>query len=141
MAYVGSGLWRDVWEVDPRGELGRQGDYGATNSNQIMESDDENTPVAVLKVMKLEHAYDFRNYDRHRRDALVMERLSSSPYIVEIYGYCANSVLTEYVGQTLDDLIYEDDNVRDGKEKINEYEGARFWRLPEPALWRGVGQS
>lgn len=124
MAYVGSGLWRDVWEVDPRGELGRQGDYGATNSNQIMESDDENTPVAVLKVMKREHAYDFRNYDRHRRDALVMERLSSSPYIVEIYGYCANSVLTEYVGQTLDDLIYEDDNVRDGKEKINEYEGA-----------------
>ena len=54
-----------------------------------------NNKSAVLKVMKSEHQFDNRNFERHRRDALVMERLSSSHHLVSIYGYCANSVLTQ----------------------------------------------
>jgi len=85
MGYVGSGLWRQVWKVQPRFR-------------------DEN---AVLKVMKKEHDVNPRNFDRHRRDALVMERLTSSPHVVSIYGLCGNTVLTEYAGVTLDDFLYE----------------------------------
>jgi hypothetical protein len=42
--------------------------------------------------MKGEHDWDHRNLERHRRDALTMERLTSSPYIISIYGHCGNTV-------------------------------------------------
>eukprot|EP00591_Stephanopyxis_turris_P009308 CAMPEP_0195514316 /NCGR_PEP_ID=MMETSP0794_2-20130614/5746_1 /TAXON_ID=515487 /ORGANISM="Stephanopyxis turris, Strain CCMP 815" /LENGTH=341 /DNA_ID=CAMNT_0040642539 /DNA_START=299 /DNA_END=1324 /DNA_ORIENTATION=+ len=32
--------------------------------------------------------YTERNFDRVRRDMLIMERLTSSPYIMDIYGFC-----------------------------------------------------
>lgn len=82
LGYLSSGLWRSVWAVDPR--LGE--------------------PV-VIKMMKQQHDVTDRNLDRHRRDALVMERLTSSPYVVDIHGFCGNSVLTEYIGLSLEDVI------------------------------------
>jgi serine/threonine protein kinase len=39
-----------------------------------------------------------------------MERLSSSHHLVSIYGYCANTVLTEAISHTLDDVIYSREN-------------------------------
>lgn len=80
MRYIGSGLWRQVWKVE----------------NFI-----------VLKAMKSEHKYDTRNLDRHRRDALVMERLTSNKYIINTYGFCGTSVLTEYFGDTLEHYIHD----------------------------------
>lgn len=85
--YLASGLWRSVWALHPR-------------SNPKVEE-----PLAVLKVMKKRHEFDTRNLERHRRDALVMERLTASPYVVNMYAYCANSVLTEYIGSQLDDFV------------------------------------
>lgn len=81
---VGSGLWRAVWKIHP-------------NQNETM----------VIKTMRGEHDVDGRNLDRHRRDALVMERLTSQPNIVSMYGYCGNTVLTEYTPLTLDQIIYD----------------------------------
>ena len=80
--YVGSGLWRDVFKVTDT--------FGTSG---------------VLKVMKGEHDLDSRNFDRHRRDALVMERLTSSPHVVSLYGFCGNTVLTEHIGKALDLVI------------------------------------
>lgn len=77
--YVHSGLWRDVFSMKP----------------------DLHTSV-VMKLMKLEHDMDLRNLDRHRRDALTMERLTSSPNVVDIYGFCGNTVLTEQATMGLD---------------------------------------
>lgn len=34
-------------------------------------------------------------YELHRRDAVSMERLTASPYVMDIYGYCGNSAMTE----------------------------------------------
>ena len=67
--YIGEGMWRTVWKVQARGQV-----------------------AVVLKTTKGEHEVDTRNLERHRRDALTMERLTSSPYIVSIYGYCGNTV-------------------------------------------------
>ena len=39
-----------------------------------------------------------------------MERLSSSHHLVSIYGYCANTVLTQAMSHTLDDVIYAREN-------------------------------
>jgi len=99
--FVSNGLWRDVFSCDPREEV--------TSS---IEAPISPMPPAVLKVMKREHEYDQRNFQRHRRDALVMERLSSSHHLVAIYGYCANTVLTQAISHTLDDVIYARENER-----------------------------
>lgn len=37
----------------------------------------------------------FHTKELHRRDAVTMERLTSSPYVMDIYGYCGHSALTE----------------------------------------------
>lgn len=91
MGYLGSGMWRQVWKVHPR----------------IANED------AVLKIMKSEHNVDGRNFDRHRRDAIVMERMQNSSHVVSIYGFCGNTVLTEYSGLTLSDYIYSTEEYND----------------------------
>jgi serine/threonine protein kinase len=87
--YVSSGMWRNVWRI--------RADKQDVSSR---------AKFAVLKLMKMEHDVDERNVDRHRRDALTMERLTHHPNVVDIYGYCGNTVMTEYVGQTLDEILY-----------------------------------
>jgi serine/threonine protein kinase len=39
--------------------------------------------------------------EQNRIDAVAMERLTGSPYVVDIYGYCGMSVLTEFAGPPL----------------------------------------
>ena len=89
VGYLSSGLWRSVWAVNPG--LAKE--------------------LGVLKSMKREHDVDKRNLDRHRRDALVMERFTSSPNVVDIYAYCGNAVLSEYIPTTIESLV----NHRDKK--------------------------
>jgi serine/threonine protein kinase len=49
-----------------------------------------------------ESAYDYQDYEFMRMDALVSERLTSSPSIVDIYGFCGLSMMSEYL--TMGDL-------------------------------------
>lgn len=71
---IGQGYFRDVWEI------------------RLVDNDD----ILVLKTLRKERPYDERNFDRHRRDALASERLTSSKYIIDIFGSCANSGIFEY---------------------------------------------
>jgi len=52
----------------------------------------------VLKTLKYDDDRDFdhRNFDRMRRDAVVSEQVSASPYIADFYGYCGQSALVDY---------------------------------------------
>jgi len=72
---VNNGAYRDVWGIR---------DYDGQRR--------------VLKTLRYvdNRYFDQRNFDRHRRDAVASEQLSASPYIVDIYGYCSNSALTDY---------------------------------------------
>ena len=117
--FVGNGLWRDVFSCDPHQEIGRP-------YTTIMAP-------AVLKIMKSEHPYDQRNFQRHRRDALVMELLSSSHHLVPIYGYCANAVLTKAISHTLDDVIYARE-----KERVKSWSPEGGYRTkPKIESWMG----
>eukprot|EP00985_Skeletonema_marinoi_P007757 scaffold3453_cov230-Skeletonema_marinoi.AAC.9 len=124
--FVSNGLWRDVFSCDPREEV--------TSS---FESPISPMPPAVLKIMKREHEYDQRNFQRHRRDALVMERLSSSHHLVPIYGYCANTVLTQAISHTLDDVIYARENEQ--KKKWNPRNG--YQTKPPLESWMGKDEN
>jgi hypothetical protein len=68
------GYWRDVWTAreEATGEL------------------------RILKTLRYNHSFTTVNYERHRRDAMAMERLTSSLYVVDIYAYCSNSGMFEY---------------------------------------------
>lgn len=45
---------------------------------------------------RYEHNFE-DNFEEHDRvDAIAMERLTSSPHVINIYGFCGHSVITEY---------------------------------------------
>lgn len=69
---LGSGYYRTVWSLD-----------GSLNEKY------------VLKGSKYKHPTTTAFYEFTRMDALVMERLTDSARIVDIYGHCALGVITE----------------------------------------------
>jgi len=82
---LSNGWWRDVWEV-----VGPLGDK------------------TVMKTMRYMHHFEERNYDRHRRDAMASERLTGSPHVVDVYGFCGNSGVYEFgSGGDASDFIYK----------------------------------
>ena len=88
LSLVGHGYWRDVW-ILPSTRFDR---------NQ------------VLKTIRYEHDYVQRNYERHRRDALAMERLTKNPFVVDIYAFCGNSGVFEYAnGGDIADTLWPRD--------------------------------
>ena len=73
----------------------------------------------VLKTLRYANNRDFdhRNLDRMRRDAVVSEQLTASPYIADIYGYCAQSALVDYSnGQDLDYIF--DQKINPTKDEL-----------------------
>jgi len=98
---LSSGLWRDVWSLQ-FDHYGSPPSYYSSN-HQPQETGLSNSftweklkTTAVLKMMKMEHDVIPRNFERHRREAITMERLTHSPYVIDLYGYCGNSILTEF---------------------------------------------
>ena len=77
---VSHGYYRDVWAPNDKNET-------------------------VLKTLRMKHSYEVTNYEFTRMDALVMERLTSSPRIVDIYGHCAVSVMTEHLPIEMESTI------------------------------------
>jgi hypothetical protein len=49
----------------------------------------------VLKTLRLEREFLEEYFDLHRRDAVAMERLTHSPFVMNVYGYCGQSALNE----------------------------------------------
>jgi len=87
---LGKGSFRQVWKLSrPVSILG--------------EAQEE---AVALKVSRLDKWTDRDILTGNHIDALVSERLSSSPHISDIYGYCGNSALYEYSnGGSLFDAI------------------------------------
>ncbi|KAL9191463.1 hypothetical protein ACHAXT_001169 [Thalassiosira profunda] len=85
--YLAHGYWRDVWLVS---KASRSFETPYETSSEFEEE------ITVLKTLRYRHDFTDRNYDRHRKDALASERLSRSPYVVDIFAYCSNSAVFEY---------------------------------------------
>ena len=45
---------------------------------------------------RLERDYLQEYYDLHRRESVAMERLTPSPYVIDIYSFCGQSTVNEY---------------------------------------------
>ena len=85
--YISHGYWRDVWVVHQR--------------DQDVKS--------ILKKSRWTHEYDAELFFMTLNDALIMERLTKSPRIVDVYGHCAYSVWVEAIPFELESVIIPDD--------------------------------
>jgi hypothetical protein len=62
-----------------------------------MVSEHDGTKRALKTLRYVEkRQFDERNFERHRIDAVTMEQLTASPYVADVYGYCAYSALVDY---------------------------------------------
>ena len=88
--FVANGFFRDVWAIDVGPE------QVAVKTLRLRDSS------------KLD--YDARNYHRHNVDAIVHERLTASPRVMNIFGFCGMSVIVEFAsGRDLGDALSEGD--------------------------------
>jgi hypothetical protein len=55
------------------------------------------TETIIFKEYLYSAAYNYEDYEFMRMDAIVSERLTSSPPIVDIYGFCGLSMMSEYL--------------------------------------------
>ncbi|KAL7543238.1 hypothetical protein ACHAXR_012522 [Thalassiosira sp. AJA248-18] len=68
----------------------------------LNETEKDDDPELVVKILKYGTEYTDRNFDRVRRDGLILERLTKSPHVLDTYGFCGFEVLTPYAdGGTL----------------------------------------
>ncbi|CAJ1942930.1 unnamed protein product [Cylindrotheca closterium] len=85
--YISHGYFRDVWVVDSqdRGEK------------------------TILKVSRWRHDYGVDLLHEIMRDALIMERMSMSPRIVDMYGHCGSAVQVEAIPYEIEEVIVPGD--------------------------------
>jgi hypothetical protein len=76
------GSWRSVWRV-----------RGPENS------------TAVFKLLKFFREFNHESYMYHQIDAMAMEQLTSNPSIINAYGFCGQSVVTEYASGGARDFV------------------------------------
>ena len=62
----------------------------------IREYDGTRRALKTLRVDSDRKTFDLKSFDRHRRDAVSMDQLTSSPLVVDIYSYCTNSALFDW---------------------------------------------
>jgi len=83
---VANGYYRDVWKVPEK---------------------DNSREWVACKTLRYKHMYTNRNFDRHRRDALLTEQTSASPFVVDMYAHCVNTMYSEFASEgSLSDIIW-----------------------------------
>mmetsp|Transcript_2119 Transcript_2119/g.3365 ORF Transcript_2119/g.3365 Transcript_2119/m.3365 type:complete len:571 (-) Transcript_2119:209-1921(-) len=84
--HISSGYWRDVWDV---------------RNIDVPKGDDDQ----VLKTLRWKHKFNFGTHNEIHIDALVMEQLSASPRIINMYGHCETSVSVEPMVKELEEFV------------------------------------
>ena len=89
------GSWRSVFTKRKRTMT--MIDTNNTNNNANTHPLLPTTPPVgvVLKLLHTHRQFNEESYTIHQLDALVMEAVSASPYVVSMYGFCGQSVMTE----------------------------------------------
>jgi len=78
-----------------------------------------NNIVKTLRYKK-KRRFDYKYYEKKRIDALVMERLTSSPRIANIFGYCGTTITQEVFAKDIEPLIVPGEGMILGDKKLND---------------------
>jgi hypothetical protein len=126
--YLASGFYRDAWLVEDCSWIWLYPPYSIEAERQQQQQQrllDERYDVfdedlakylinkgyqsAVLKTYQTRHDFDYDAFQMMRSEAIVMERLTKSPRIMNIYGHCAFSTLVEVVPIEFEQaMVYEE---------------------------------
>jgi len=82
--YISHGAFRDVWVIHQPFPEGVK---------------------SALKMTRYKHDYNYRTFWNTLNDALVMERLTGSPRIVDIFGHCGGTVMVEAMPYEVEEII------------------------------------
>jgi len=92
----------------------RTGEFAFVTSggyNDIFSLQDvyrEIDPKLAIKILQEGTSYTDRNFDRVRRDGLILERSTKSDYVLDVYGFCGFLVLVPFTeGGNLSRIIYK----------------------------------
>jgi len=96
-----SGSWRDAWRFKAWVPFNEK--------HNILDN-------VILKTIKFEHTLQDRYFEHSRVDALSMERLTSSRYVMNIHGFCGMSVVTE---RGIDDIIHFVKHLSSSRDKVD----------------------
>jgi serine/threonine protein kinase len=92
MELLGTGWFRSTWKWSVKGDQS-----------------------VVLKTLRLDREFYDEYFELHRRDAVAMERLAHSPFVMNIYGYCGQSALNELADFNWDSMEKFNRNMRGRK--------------------------
>jgi serine/threonine protein kinase len=103
ISFLGSGDWRFAWGFqkllqavgpDPDGEP-------PLPANHHNENEDISSSSFVVKTLRFDKPFDqtieLDKMGSVQREAIIMEKLTGSPRVVDIYGYCGISIQAEYM--------------------------------------------
>lgn len=82
-----NGFWRNAWKVE---------NASSKCNDSVKAKVRQRKETVVLKTLKYEHSFEADQYERSRVDAVIMEHLTKSPHVIDAFGACGNSVLTEF---------------------------------------------
>jgi hypothetical protein len=94
VAYITHGGFNDLFQYTERF-------LDSTNGEAMSQS-------LAVKILKWEKPYSELKFEVVRQDAVTLERLSQSPYIYPIYGYCGFNLIVPFIsGGRLADVLSE----------------------------------
>lgn len=111
---INSGAYKDVWKI-----------FG--------EGNDEPLP-AVLKTTCYDYDFLPKYLYKYRRDALVMDDTTASPFVLNMYSYCAYSSLVERAQGTLQDWLEDFYRESSQDQKSKEWYDPQHHRPPKQLL-------
>jgi hypothetical protein len=84
LVLLGQGWFRSTWKYTTFVDLNSSSTKSSTKNKK------KPSPLSssvVLKTLRIEREFIEEYYELHRRDAVAMERLTFSPYVMDVYGY------------------------------------------------------
>lgn len=94
--YLAHGFYRDSFSFS-------WNNTGRTNTT----SNNNNSPITtvVVKSLRYEHDVEPYNVKTINTEALIMERLTSSSFVTNIYGHCGTSIIVEKGSEFYKDVV------------------------------------
>lgn len=93
------GYYRDAWMLNH------------ADSKETTKSNN-----SILKTLRFEHDFSIKDYFGIQKDALVMERLSSSPRILPMHGHCSMSMLVRPMPYEVEKYVVPGSGMAEQKE-------------------------
>lgn len=96
LSKLGEGWFRTTWKYEHTGHHDTTAVPATDKHNRHHHKTPFQPETVVLKTLRIVREFEPEYYELHRRDAVAMERLTHSDYVVNVYGYCGQSAVNEY---------------------------------------------